>query len=255
MTIFRVNHNKNYTVINNTICKDKRISWKAKGIWLYAFSRPDNWSFNIENLINMSTDGRDAVTSGLKELESCGYLKRERIRNADGTLAKGAIWDFYETPQEIKEFLPETENPNLDISSLEKPPLLSTDSLINIEATATKEDEPKEKAAAASSQLKDCPLSDSEKQHLISQFNEEELAYINQLAAAKVSEGFKPKLSWQSYLAGAVRSQPRYIIPELKQKQSIDLEKIEAKRLNDQQIWEQSKKRHEELMKQDEQSY
>lgn len=77
--ICRTIHNKNYTIVNNTICKDNRLSWKAKGIWLYAFSRPDDWTFHIEDLIKQSTDGKDAVRSGLQELQKCGYLKRERI--------------------------------------------------------------------------------------------------------------------------------------------------------------------------------
>jgi hypothetical protein len=133
MTLFRVNHNKNYTIINNTICKDNRLSWKAKGIFLYAFSRPDTWQFFLEDLIKQSTDGKDSVSAGLRELVEAGYLKRERIRKADGTFERGAIWDFFETPQELKEFVPETENPVLDNPVLEKPPLISTDPVISTE--------------------------------------------------------------------------------------------------------------------------
>lgn len=111
-------------------------------------------------------------------------------------------------------------------------PRLEKEEPINKNPAATKEEQPKTAAAAPSDQLKDCPLTESEKQSLISQFNEEELSYINQLAVAQQSKGFKPKTSWPSYLAGAVRSQPRYLIPEVKAKikpQEIDLE--EQKRL------------------------
>lgn len=130
--------------------------------------------------------------------------------------------------------------------------------LFNKNPSSTKGDESEEREEKVEEdflKLKDCPIDDQEKQSLLSQFNDEELAYINQLALAQVSQGFKPKTTWIQFLAGAVRRPQRYPIPEVKQKQSIDLEKIEAKRLNDEQIWEQSKKRHEELMKQDEQSY
>ena len=68
MAIYRVEHKKDYTVVKNFICKDKRLSWKAKGIWLYAFSRPDDWQFNLSDLINQSTDAKDSVTTCLKEL-------------------------------------------------------------------------------------------------------------------------------------------------------------------------------------------
>lgn len=126
MAIFRVEHNKNYTVVNNTICTDKRLSWKAKGIWLYAFSRPDNWSFSQESLTMVSTDGIDSVRSGLKELEEAGYLVRSRVRGENGQLGD-AEWVFYETPQTIQKSLPKLENPMLDNPIQEKPTLLSTD--------------------------------------------------------------------------------------------------------------------------------
>lgn len=126
MTIFRVEHKKNYTVVNNFICKDNRLSWKAKGIWLYAFSRPDDWEFNIGDLVNQSTDGIDSVRAGLKELSDIGYLQRSRLRNQDGTLGK-AEWVFYETPEQIKQCLPEVENPILDNPKQEKATLLSTE--------------------------------------------------------------------------------------------------------------------------------
>lgn len=125
MTIFRVEHRNNYTVVNNFICKDNRLSWKAKGIWLYAFSRPNDWEFNLTDLINQSTDGRESVSSGLKELEQAGYLQRQQKRE-DGKFSK-ADWVFYETPQELKKCLPNTENPFAVNPPSGNQPLLSTD--------------------------------------------------------------------------------------------------------------------------------
>jgi hypothetical protein len=124
MTIYRVEHNKNYTVINNTICKDNRLSWKAKGIWLYAFSRPDNWTFHENDLVNQSTDGRDALRSGLKELEDTGYLRRDQNRNNSGQFGD-ANWTFYETPFKI--ISPKTENPSTENPTTENLPITNTD--------------------------------------------------------------------------------------------------------------------------------
>lgn len=144
MTIFRTEHKKNYTVVNNFICKDSRISWKAKGIWLYAFSRPDDWSFNLEDLIKQSSDGKESVRSGLIELEEFGYLVRSRFRSADGKMMSGAEWVFYETPQqkspstndsEPEPENPNLDNPNLDLAILENQPLLSTDTIPSPETT------------------------------------------------------------------------------------------------------------------------
>lgn len=132
MTIFRTEHNKNYVVVNNFICKDSRLSWKAKGIWLYAFSRPDDWTFRECDLINQSTDGRDSVRAGLKELQEFGYLIKEKQSRKDDKFSN-AEWVFYETPQELKKSLPQTGFPSTENQTTENPPLLSIESLPSIE--------------------------------------------------------------------------------------------------------------------------
>lgn len=127
MTIYRVQHKKDYTVVNNFICKDKRLSWKAKGLWLYAFSRPDDWEFNLTDLINQSTDGKESVSSGIRELEEFGYLQRDQPR-IDGKFSK-AEWVFHETPEDLKKSVPKTGNPTTANQVAVNPPLLSTDEL------------------------------------------------------------------------------------------------------------------------------
>lgn len=130
MTIFRVQHNKNYTVINNTICSDPTLSWKAKGIWLYAFSRMDDWQFNLTDLINRSTDGKESIRAGLKELENAGYLIR--IQTRENGKYGHADWQFFETPQ-LKKIVPKTENPSTAKKSTENPPLVSTEKQVSTE--------------------------------------------------------------------------------------------------------------------------
>jgi hypothetical protein len=133
MTIFRTEHNKNYTIVNNTITKDSRLSWKAKGIWLYAFSRPDDWVFHMNDLINQATDGRESVASGLKELENTGYLRRSQKRQEDGKMGN-ADWVFYETPTvDLNKCLPETGNPHTAKAETGNQPLLNTDTIPNTE--------------------------------------------------------------------------------------------------------------------------
>lgn len=125
MSIIRTEHKKNYTVVNNFICTDNRLSFKAKGIWLYAFSRPDDWEFHINDLINQSTDGREAVRSGLKELEEFGYLIRNISKNEYGQFQK-ADWILIEKPI-IKEKSTENVKPVSGLPDTENHPLLSTE--------------------------------------------------------------------------------------------------------------------------------
>lgn len=62
----------------DTCLRDARLSWKAKGLAAYLLSKPPGWKIWTSDLIARSTDGRDAVLSGLAELEQCGYLNRQR---------------------------------------------------------------------------------------------------------------------------------------------------------------------------------
>ncbi len=68
---------------------------------MYAFSRPDHWTFNLSDIVNRSKDGIEAVRSGLKELEEHGYLRRSQLREEDGHF--GVIeWVFFELPQDVE---------------------------------------------------------------------------------------------------------------------------------------------------------
>lgn len=119
MGVFRVDKTKNYTVMSNYHFRDKRLSFKAKGLLSFMLSLPNNWDYSVKGLVATAKDGRDSVTSGLKELEYYGYLKREAIRE------KGIIkdWNYiiYEEPEhsssettENTKFESDTENPKLD---------------------------------------------------------------------------------------------------------------------------------------------
>lgn len=65
---------------------NKALSNKAKGILAYALSRPPDWELRFTNIVNSSTDGRDAVQSGIKELIAAGYARYEKTHDLDGQL-------------------------------------------------------------------------------------------------------------------------------------------------------------------------
>ena len=50
MSIFRINRNRNYTVMSNFHFKDKRLSLKAKGLLSQMLSLPDNWDYSMNGL-------------------------------------------------------------------------------------------------------------------------------------------------------------------------------------------------------------
>lgn len=82
MAILRVDKSDNYTVIHKAVFYDYSLSFKAKGLLCQMLSLPDGWSFSIEGLAKLGSDGRDSVASTLKELERAGYFRREQNRNS-----------------------------------------------------------------------------------------------------------------------------------------------------------------------------
>lgn len=74
-----------FGIIPNEILNNKNISLKAKGLFGYIQSKPDNWDFSSERIALDHLDGRDAIRSALIELEKLGYLTRKKIRLDDGS--------------------------------------------------------------------------------------------------------------------------------------------------------------------------
>ncbi|MED2841268.1 DnaD domain-containing protein [Bacillus wiedmannii] len=107
MGIFRVKKDNNYSVINNTGLKDKRLSWKAKGILAYILTLPDDWVFYREELSQHAKDGINSLRAGMQELKEYGYIKRFPIKDAKNKIVR---WEtiIYEIP--LDDF-PPVENP------------------------------------------------------------------------------------------------------------------------------------------------
>ncbi|MCD8161833.1 MAG: helix-turn-helix domain-containing protein, partial [Clostridiales bacterium] len=99
MPVFRVEKNTNYTTMCNYHLRDRNLTLKAKGLLSVFLSLPDNWDYSIAGLAAICKEGRSGISSGLKELEQCGYLVRERRRDAKGPL-RDNVYVIYEMPQQ-----------------------------------------------------------------------------------------------------------------------------------------------------------
>lgn len=86
------------------IVMDSTISWKAKGLLTYAFSRPGDWKFYKKEMMGHAKDGEASFDSGIKELETAGYLHRLNKHEAKTGQFEGLEWHFFETPISIEEF-------------------------------------------------------------------------------------------------------------------------------------------------------
>ena len=122
MTKIRKDGDQNFTILSNSVIRDETLSWKARGLFEYLWSLPEDWEFYETEITKHATDGRDSTRSGLDELEEHGYLSRTRERNEKGQV-KSAIWILHEHPKKPVQEKPVSENPNQG-----NPTLLNTNS-------------------------------------------------------------------------------------------------------------------------------
>lgn len=97
MTIVRSKKSKNFLILDKACLISPRLSLKAKGLLSLILSFPDDWVIHPKQLLQYCRDGRDAVYSGLKELEEAGYLVYHQSRSQEGQFEAGEYL-VYERP-------------------------------------------------------------------------------------------------------------------------------------------------------------
>lgn len=123
----------NYTVLNNTCIRDRRLSLKAKGLHTYFMSLPPNWKLYKSELVKHSRDGINSVNSAIKELVEFGYVEiTEQQRTEEGKFS-GKAYGFYAKPfvadVSSRRGFPVTAKPLTDKPLAENQPLLTTNIL------------------------------------------------------------------------------------------------------------------------------
>lgn len=103
--------NTRFGIIPNSLLNNSELTFKAKGLYWYLQSKPDNWDFSVERIKFDTKESRDAISSWLKELENSWYLERNKYQTEKW------FWDIeyvlYENPKKENPILenPIKENP------------------------------------------------------------------------------------------------------------------------------------------------
>ena len=88
---------ENFTWVHNTFIRDKRLALDEKGLLILMLSLPMSWKFTVSGLAAMVADGKDRISSTLKDLEKHGYLVREQQFNKNGSFSE-VLYKFSEEP-------------------------------------------------------------------------------------------------------------------------------------------------------------
>jgi hypothetical protein len=85
---------REFVQVPNAWARDRRVSWRARGILIYLMSHEPGWSVTLKTLAadaaqshDRSQDGISLVRKAVGELERYGYLVREQKRDRNGRLS------------------------------------------------------------------------------------------------------------------------------------------------------------------------
>lgn len=81
----------NFTQISNGWLRDKRLSWKARGLLAWLTSHNSGFEVSLSRIVAASDrDGRESARSAIEELETCGYLLRAKDRDKAGRITSAS---------------------------------------------------------------------------------------------------------------------------------------------------------------------
>ena len=136
MPILRKPKTREYTVIDNKIINNPNLSTRAKGMFLYMMSKPDDWKFNYKSFTHELNEGEDYIRAMLKELKQAGYLSLERSYDEKGRYEW--IYTLFEEPLQ-KQHIKENE-PSAGLPYMVPPCMGRGDILLNTNNTKDKID-------------------------------------------------------------------------------------------------------------------
>lgn len=117
--IVRSIHSNNYTIIDNQLINDGRLSLEQKGLLVYLLSKPDNWVFSHGSIRKDLSLGKNKLNKLTHELQELGYLRIEKHKpdkNHNGKFwYSWAVLEIQDTPTQ------DLENHQVDgIQDIEK---------------------------------------------------------------------------------------------------------------------------------------
>ena len=86
-SVFKSGRRRGFAVVYRDVAQDRRLSLKARGLFLLLQSLPEDWQYTISGLATVAGTGKDQIRSALSELLDVGYLVKEQRHDCGGKFA------------------------------------------------------------------------------------------------------------------------------------------------------------------------
>lgn len=96
-----------FTQVANCVLNDPNLTARAKGLFAYLYSKPDDWDFNYIRISKDHKESKNTILSAIHELEQYGYLEREKLPSG-----RMVYILTYDPMPKIRSEQPMTQNPN-----------------------------------------------------------------------------------------------------------------------------------------------
>lgn len=88
-----------FTQVANSVLCDPNLSLRAKGLYAYLFSKPDDWQFHRDVIEKETKESYETFKTAVNELIVCGYVTREQYKDEKNKKFGGMVYTFLIAPQ------------------------------------------------------------------------------------------------------------------------------------------------------------
>lgn len=126
-TVIRFERKRGFTVVQNGMLRDPRLSLKTKGLFAVMLSKPGSWEFSIAALSREVGAGKDAIRTSLRELIDAGYIERDQQSHDGGGKFGGSVYVLHEESASPWSGFPTTVEPTTVEPFTDNPTEVNTD--------------------------------------------------------------------------------------------------------------------------------
>lgn len=112
--IFRKRVKSDFTIVPNSILRDDRLSFRARGVMAFVLSFQDDWIIHLDWIKKQGREGREAVRATMKELVALGYCRKLIVQSPHNGRLTETRWQFTDSPSD--------GFPSVGFPSVGKPP-------------------------------------------------------------------------------------------------------------------------------------